>query len=199
MPVETTILYSSPNGDRWLLCRDADQMFVRHEPNAPSGGLASEIDIDTFLSRRPWNPEHRALLHLLEKAIDRRFDATRPAQEMRPHAFVLAVPDLERSVRYFVDVLGFQPEWRDEDNWQLLTRGNVRLMLGHFPDAPSAQEIGDHSYFAYILVEDVDALQTEFADKGAIILHAPESKPWGKREMAVATPDGHRMIFGQSV
>jgi hypothetical protein len=60
-------LYSSPNGDRWLLCRDTegDRVFVRHEANAPSGGQASEIGIGDFLSRGPLNPEHQALLRLI--------------------------------------------------------------------------------------------------------------------------------------
>lgn len=118
---------------------------------------------------------------------------------MRPHAFVLAVPDLDRSVRYFVDVLGFRHEWRDEDNWQCLVRGEVRMMLGHCPDAPSPRETGDHSYFAYLEVDDVDALHTELVANGAIILHSPKKQPWGRREMAIATPDGHRMMFGQSI
>jgi hypothetical protein len=40
MAVEMRELYSSPNGDRWYLARDVDlgQVFVRHEPNIPSGG-----------------------------------------------------------------------------------------------------------------------------------------------------------------
>ena len=118
---------------------------------------------------------------------------------MRPHAFVLAVPDLDESSRYFVDVLGFQSEWRDGDNWQSLMRGEVRMMLGHCPDALPPHEIGDHSYFAYITVDDVDALHREFDAKGALILRSPESKPWGKREMAVATPEGHRIMFAQSL
>jgi catechol 2,3-dioxygenase-like lactoylglutathione lyase family enzyme len=118
---------------------------------------------------------------------------------MRPHAFVLAVPDLEDSVRYFVDILGFQPEWGDGDNWQSLTRGEVRIMLGHCPGAPSPHEIGDHSYFGYLVVDDVDGLHAELVAKGALILRAPESKPWGKREMAVAIPDGHRIMFAQSI
>ena len=34
------LLYVSPNGDRWSLCRGAapSDVFVRHEPNNPSGG-----------------------------------------------------------------------------------------------------------------------------------------------------------------
>jgi catechol 2,3-dioxygenase-like lactoylglutathione lyase family enzyme len=117
---------------------------------------------------------------------------------MRPHAYVLAVPDLDHSVRYFVDVLGFHSEWRDGDNWQSLIRGEVRLMLGHCPDAPWPREIGDHNYFAYLDVENVDALHAELFGKGAIILQAPIDRPWGRREMAVATPDGHRIMFAQT-
>ena len=99
------------------------------------------------------------------------------ANGMRPHAYVLAAHDLDHSARYFVDVLGFRPEWREEDHWQSLTQGEVRLMLGHCPGAPRPGEIGDHSYFAHILVEDVDALHAELAGKSAIILHAPVDMP----------------------
>ena len=119
------------------------------------------------------------------------------AGSLRPYAFVLAVPDLDRNVSYFVNVLGFRPEWREKDDWQSLIRGEVRLMLGRCPDAIPPADLGDHSYFAYLTVDDVDALHAEFVGRGAIILYAPSDKPWGQREMAVATPDGHRMMFAQ--
>jgi hypothetical protein len=40
--VQTTELYSSANGDRWLLAHDrgSGRVFVRHEPNMSSGGRA---------------------------------------------------------------------------------------------------------------------------------------------------------------
>jgi hypothetical protein len=44
------------------------------------------------------------------------------ATSLRAHAFVLAVPDLDSSVSYFVNALGFWPEWRDGDDWQSLVR-----------------------------------------------------------------------------
>ena len=122
---------------------------------------------------------------------------TDAADSLRPYAFVLAVPDLDRSVSYFVDVLGFRPEWREKDDWQSLVRGVGRMMLGRCPDAIPPGDLGDHSYVAYLTVDDVDALHTEFVGRGALILHAPSDKPWGQREMAVATPDGHRMMFAQ--
>jgi catechol 2,3-dioxygenase-like lactoylglutathione lyase family enzyme len=118
------------------------------------------------------------------------------AENFRPFAFVLAVPDLARSVAYFRDALGFTVGWEDVTGWRLLSRGQVNLMLGHCPDAMRPAQTGDHSYFAYLHVDDVDAVHAEFLRRGAIILSAPFDKPWGMREMAVATPDGHRMMIG---
>jgi hypothetical protein len=71
-------------------------------------------------------------------------------------------------------------------------------MLGHCPDAPSPRKIGDHSYFAYIVVADVDALHAELIGKGAIILDAPVDRSRGKREMGVATPEDHGIMFAQT-
>jgi len=119
--------------------------------------------------------------------------------ELNPHAYVLAVQDLAGSTAYFVKVLGFAKDWNDGDNWQALLRGNVRVMLGRCPDALAPSQLGDHSYFGFFSTDDIDALHVEFAAKGALILSGPADKPWGWREMAVATPEGHRMMFAQSI
>ena len=118
---------------------------------------------------------------------------------LQPHAYVLAVRDLAGSTDYFVEVLGFSKEWNDGDNWQALARGGVRLMLGRCPDALPPSELGDHSYFGFFATDDVNALHAEFTAKGALVRSGPADKPWGWREMAVATPEGHRMMFAQSI
>ncbi|HYC13786.1 MAG TPA: VOC family protein [Stellaceae bacterium] len=117
---------------------------------------------------------------------------------LRVFAFVLAVQDLERSARHFVDVLGFRTAWQVASDWRLVERDGVRIMLGHCPQTPPASEIGDHSWFGYVEVEDVDALYREFAARGATCTE-PADKPWGMREMLVTTPDGHRLMFGQDL
>jgi predicted enzyme related to lactoylglutathione lyase len=116
---------------------------------------------------------------------------------LSPHAYVLAVHDLAAETAYFLDTLGFEKEWEDPGNWQAILRDGVRLMLGRCPDALPASQLGDHSYFGFFATEDVDALHAEFAARGALIRSAPSSRPWGWREMAVATPEGHRMMFAQ--
>jgi predicted enzyme related to lactoylglutathione lyase len=119
--------------------------------------------------------------------------------ELRPHAYVLAVHDLVGSAAYFRDVLGFTLEWQDEDRWRALSRGQVRVNLGRCPDALPPAGLGDHNYFGFFATDDLDLLHAEIAAKGAIILSPPADKPWGWREMAVATPEGHRMMFAQAI
>ncbi len=118
---------------------------------------------------------------------------------LTPHAYVLAVQNLAVSAAYFVDILGFSMDWADGNNWQALTRGEVRLMLGNCPDSIPASQLGDHSYFAFFATDNVDAPHAEFAARAALIISPPADKPWGWREMAVATPEGHRMMFAQII
>ena len=61
------VLYESANGDRWLLVREGAEgrVLVRHEPNAPSGGAASERGVGEFLARGGHGPEHAELLRLI--------------------------------------------------------------------------------------------------------------------------------------
>ncbi len=121
------------------------------------------------------------------------------AGDLRPFAFVLAVPDLERSAAYFRDALGFRLEWPAGSGWQLASRGSVRVMMGHCPDAMPPAATGDHSYFGYLHVDDAIGLHDEWLGRGALILQPPADKPHGMREFVVATPDGHRMMIGQDL
>jgi hypothetical protein len=57
--VQTREIYHSANGDRWLLARDpgTGRVFVRHEPNLPSGGQVADIEIGAFLIAAGNGPE----------------------------------------------------------------------------------------------------------------------------------------------
>jgi hypothetical protein len=68
--ISTRELYGSPNGDRWLLCKDATgRVFIVHQANLPSGGHVMRIEVADFLSRGQ-GPEQQALLHLLGTLVD---------------------------------------------------------------------------------------------------------------------------------
>jgi hypothetical protein len=67
---QTRELYSSPNGDRWYLCKDAsDKVFVLHQANMPSGGQISQIELRDFLTRG-YGPEQQALLQIIGTLVE---------------------------------------------------------------------------------------------------------------------------------
>ena len=110
---------------------------------------------------------------------------------------VLAVRNLAVATDHYVNVLGFTRDSIDAEGWSFLSLGAFKVMLGECPDAMPAGALGDHSYFVHVLVEGVDAYFEEIATRGALIRSKPEDKPWGLREFALATPDGHRMTIGE--
>ncbi|MDZ4800600.1 MAG: VOC family protein [Bryobacteraceae bacterium] len=112
---------------------------------------------------------------------------------------VLAVRDLEISTRYYVDVLGFSKDPIDGPGWSFLSRDSFRVMLGECVDERPAGELGNHSWYVYWNVEGVDALHGEFVAKGAMVQSSPQTKPWGLREFGLTTPDGHRIVCGETV
>jgi len=116
-----------------------------------------------------------------------------------PWAHVLAVHDIDFSARYFCQNLGFTLAWPDAPDWRLVQRDGVRVMLGKCPGATPAAELGPHNWFAYLDVEDVDKLHSELVASEAIILQPPSDTSYGMRELVIATPDGHRLVFGQDV
>jgi uncharacterized glyoxalase superfamily protein PhnB len=112
---------------------------------------------------------------------------------------VLAVRDLKISTHYYVNVLGFRIDPIHAEGWSFLTRDAFRVMLGECIDERPAGELGNHSYFAYWNVQGVDDLYREFVAKGALVSSAPADKPWGLREFGLSTPDGHRIVCGETI
>jgi len=111
---------------------------------------------------------------------------------------VLAVKDLTVEAEYYIDKLGFQRDFT-APGWEFLSFGIFKVMLGECSDEMTAEETGNHSWYAHVLIENVDEIYKEFGDRGARILSKIENKPWGIRDFSVVTPDGHRIVFGQLI
>jgi hypothetical protein len=67
------------------------------------------------------------------------------------------------------------------------------------PDALPPAETGDHSYVAYLHADGVGALHAEIPAARRDHSAAAYRQAWGMREMAIATPDGHRLMIGQKI
>jgi uncharacterized glyoxalase superfamily protein PhnB len=112
---------------------------------------------------------------------------------------VLAVQQLERSTRYFIDVLGFTEDPIYAHGWSFLSRDAFAVMLGECPDEIAAGDTGNHSWFIHLLVDDVDAFYHDVSVRGALVVSAPANREYGLREFILTTPDGHRLMIGQRI
>jgi predicted enzyme related to lactoylglutathione lyase len=109
--------------------------------------------------------------------------------------FVIAVPDLKVSSAFYRDVLGFTIHTIPDPGWLFYVSGECTIMAGQCPDQIHPSKLGDHSYFAYLEMDDVDAYYQSVCAKGANIRKTLRDEPWGMREFGVETADGHRIMF----
>lgn len=124
---------------------------------------------------------------------------TEPQLRVLHSNYVLAVHDLDRTRDWYERVLGCTSREIDDGGWIFCERDDFIFMIGRCPDAAPASELGDHSYFAYLHVADVDAFAQRAAQEDAEITKPIRTEPWGMRELGLRTPDGHRLMLAQRV
>jgi hypothetical protein len=148
MAVEMRELYHSPNGDRWHLARDVDsgRVFIRHEPNLPSGGRTVDIEVGAFLSRGGLGPEHQELLRLIgmlvegDQSLDRR-----TAARIKSHA-----------KSYLVELT-------DGSKWRIWP-GDLATTLGWTPEAEIEALPIEDEFCSHVLVDHSNGSQVRAID-----------------------------------
>jgi len=113
---------------------------------------------------------------------------------------VLHVKDVEASLRFYVDRLGFTSPWRYEDDGktyvaQVERQGCALILADTWPE-----KIGKGLMFISVNVEQqtrdaaiaaLDALRTELEAKGVSV----KEGSWGYRLLVVDDPDGNQLFF----
>ena len=99
------------------------------------------------------------------------------------------VSSLERSKRFYEDVLGFEPGgFYAPTRWQsYLTPAGAFFAIGEAPG--STNEVS-------FTVPDVEALWEQVKDSGCVV-EPLEHTPWGTYRFVIRDPDGHILAFGQ--
>ena len=109
----------------------------------------------------------------------------------------LRTTDLEASIRFYVETLGFELGFQWEDFYAGICAGAAEFHLKRV-DAPdpciAAVQAGDHVDL-YFQVEDVDALLAAFAARGVCASIGPVDRPWGTREFVIRDDQGHTLYF----
>jgi catechol 2,3-dioxygenase-like lactoylglutathione lyase family enzyme len=112
--------------------------------------------------------------------------------------FVLGVPNLKKSAEYYQTVLGFTVR-EMAPGWLIFERDSCSIMAGECPDAMPPRDLGDHSYFGYIVVEGIDKYYESVLAANPELIKTLSDEAWGMREFGVRTIDGHRIMFGAPI
>ena len=113
---------------------------------------------------------------------------------------VLHVKDVDASLRFYIDKLGFTSPWRYEDDGrvrvaQVDRQGCALILSDQWPE-----KVGKGLIFISLNVEPptdeaataaVDALRAELAFKGVAV----KDGSWGYRLIVVDDPDGNQLFF----
>lgn len=120
---------------------------------------------------------------------------------------ILAVSDVDRSVAFYTNHLGFAVDaLYDDPPYATLTRDGIRLSLaeqGHpAPDRPGiAMAVpADVSRLPVVIVLEVDdalAVHAQLAEEGVPFLAEPWHAPWGGSRFFVKDPDGYLVELEQ--
>ena len=110
---------------------------------------------------------------------------------------ILACTDIDETISFYVDRLGFEREWvwGDPPEDGGVRRGEVQLYFMRNPalaETSAGREV-------MLFVEDVDTMHAEHVRRGAPMISPLRDEPWGLREYSVADLHGHRLRFAESL
>jgi catechol 2,3-dioxygenase-like lactoylglutathione lyase family enzyme len=116
---------------------------------------------------------------------------------------VLLIADIERSVSYYRDRLGFECEvYGDPPDFMIAARDDVSILMALCQDPSQIVanwKIVDKIWNVYVRVDDVETIYAELQQRGAPIDYSLYDAPHGFREFGVSDPDGHDIAFGQRI
>lgn len=113
----------------------------------------------------------------------------------------LRTTDLDRSIRFYVDRVGLELEFRHANFYAGIRAGggSFHLKLVDEPD-PSVAFVKDGGHLhLYLGVDDIDAFGERLLAAGIELLQPPCNTDWGTRELIFRDDQGHTIYAGMRI
>ncbi|WOO41386.1 glyoxalase superfamily protein [Rubellicoccus peritrichatus] len=110
-------------------------------------------------------------------------------------ATVLTVKDVDTSIRFYTDILGFEEDFRFGE-YAGIKCGSVQIHLSQY-DNPNMKALGESNL--YLFCNEVDDFYREITSKGVRVKGEPKDYPYGMRDFIAYDPDGNQLAFGAPV
>jgi lactoylglutathione lyase len=112
----------------------------------------------------------------------------------------LTVKDLEKSLAWYRDVMGFSVDQKHEREGKLmavsLKAGDVRILIGQDNGAKGWDRIKGQGFSLQITTDqDIDELAGRIKGLGVSLETEPIDMPWGVRVFRVCDPDGFKFTI----
>ena len=112
----------------------------------------------------------------------------------------LTVKDLQKSLTWYRDVVGFAVDRRIEREGKLravtLKAGNVRLAIGQDDGAKGWDRVKGEGFSLQITTDqNIDAIASRIKEHGGTLDTEPADMPWGARMFRLRDPDGFRLAI----
>ena len=114
----------------------------------------------------------------------------------------MTVKDLERSVAWYRDVVGFTVDQRYEREGTLravaLKAGAIRILLNVDDGAKGWDRTkGEGFSVQFTTAQSVDDIANRIKSKGGTLLTEPADMPWGVRMFRLVDPDGYKIAISR--
>lgn len=112
----------------------------------------------------------------------------------------LTVNDLQKSLGWYCDVLGFTVDEQHERDGQLravsLKAGTVRILIGQDDGALGLNRIKGEGFSLQITTtQSVDEIAHRIKEHGGKLETEPTDMPWGARVFRLKDPDGFKLVI----
>ena len=109
------------------------------------------------------------------------------------------VDDLDRSIAYYRDRLGFTLDFVYEDFYASVSRDGFAIHLKCAPKlaAERAHRKAEEHLDAFVSVSGVHDLFRDLQTRSATIIKPLEPRPWGATDFYVEDPDGYILCFSE--